>query len=59
MTNGNTLVEHTEKNCERLQTEFLKSKGLCINDYHENPVYFDSLLESQEYADFVLGDMNG
>ena len=57
MVNGNDVVEHEEKNCERLQLNFLEIKGFDIDNIDLADAEW--WLESDEYWKFVEEDMNG
>jgi len=53
--NGDMMLRHEEQHCERLQFEYLGTKGIALNDYDD----LHDLNDDDDYWDFVLEDMNG
>jgi len=57
--NGDDFIRYEEKNCSRLRTEFLKSKGLIEENLNVDLSCDETLLNNKEYEQFVMEDMSG
>jgi len=58
MVNGSDVIKYEERNQERLQSNFLESKGYNLDEeYPESEI--ESLFEDDDYWKFVAEDMNG
>ena len=50
--NGNDVIEHEQKNFERLRDDYLKGKG-----YTDETLIESFLIDSADYWDFVTNDL--